>query len=111
MPDKAPIRVPTLGLLSITDGRLMSAVRDVYKTLEPMAGRSVWTHELPSLADRFMASGLAADLPPAFQPQNTEPLSFTEARDAALASHGDSIELPGKFRNCLRRKETPDADA
>ena len=123
-----PMTVPTLGLLSITDGRLMRDIGEVYKTFEPMAGRQVWTHELPGLARRLMATGLVETLPAAFQPQNTEHLSFAEARDSALAAHGETITLPEAFRGCLdmtkrnpvetlddaivaARQGVPDADA
>lgn len=46
------IMMPTAGVLSVGDGRLMTTMDDVSKVLGLMLGRPVLSHEIPALIER-----------------------------------------------------------
>ena len=95
--------LPTLGLLSITDGRLMGDIRDVYRVVSFFIDRDAFTHELPKYARRIEPILIAAW--PDLAGDETTP--WEGVRDTALKMHGDEIEVPDDWAGSLADGKGP----
>lgn len=95
--------LPTLGMLSITDGRLMSDIGDVYEVVSHFIGRPAYTHELPGYAPAISKivvaefPGLAGD----------ESRPWEALRDAAIAKHGERMIIPDAWAESIADGKRP----
>lgn len=89
--------LPTLGILAITDGRLMGSIGDVYAVVSFFIGRPAFTHELPKYG--MKAEPLLLERFPDLAPRPET--DWTVVRDEALARHGETIDLPDEWAGSL----------
>ena len=90
-------QLPTLGLLSITDGRLMGGIGDVYRVISFLIGRDAFTHELPMYGRK--AEPLLQAMYPGLAGQ--QELPWERVRDAALSMFGTMIDVPDMLEGVL----------
>lgn len=95
--------LPTLGLLSITDGRLMGDIGTVYKVVSFFIGRDAYTHELPKYG-RMIEPILVEKWPDLAGDENTP---WETVRDAALKKHGNAISVPDEWAGSLADGKGP----
>jgi hypothetical protein len=95
--------LPTLGILSITDGRLMRDIGDIYEVLSFLVGRPVFTHELPRYSKP--AGPILAAAFPDLAGDSARP--WEELRDEALNARGEFVEVPDDWRGSLADGKNP----
>lgn len=95
--------LPTLGLLSVVDGRLMGDIGQVYEVIGHFIGRPAFTHELPMFAEKVRPM-IAAEFPE-LEAHKDEP--WTDARDAALARYGEKVVAPPAWTGATRDQRSP----
>lgn len=95
--------LPTLGLLGVVDGRLMGDIGDVYQVIGHFIGRSAFTHELPMFAEKVRPM-IVAEFPD-MAGHKGQP--WTDARDATLARHGETVEVPAVWAGATREESGP----
>ena len=96
-------KLPTIGLLTIGDGRLMGDIGTVYKVVSFFIGRSAYTHELPKYG-RLIEPILCAQWPDLAGGENTP---WEDVRDTALNKHGDEIDVPDEWFGSLADGKGP----
>lgn len=95
--------LPTLGALSLTDGRLMCDIGDVYEVVSHFIGRPASTHELPSYG-RKIAPLITAAFPSLAGDQSR---GWEGVRDDAINSHGERINAHEEWAGCLADGKGP----
>ena len=98
--------LPTLGLLSVADGRLMSAIGDVYQVISFFIGRDAFTHELPMYGRK--AEPLIIAQFPAFGARRELP--WEQVRDEVLAQFGAATAVPDAWAGVLADGSDPIAN-
>ena len=110
------VNLPSLGLLSITTGRLMGDMQQIYSCAEFLVGRAVYTHEL-SHYRRRMAEVLCARYPALDLTAGAE--DWKAVRDGFVDRHGLLFAVAASLRESCRDGRTaaetlrllkPDAD-
>ena len=95
--------LPTLGLLSIADGRLMGDIGDVYEVISLFIGRPAYTHELPMFADKLRP--LIISRFPNMAGHKAKP--WAEVRDATVALYGATVEVPDDWAGAAKEDRGP----
>ena len=86
-------KLPTCGMLSITDGRLMDDIGQVYTVVSYFIGRSAFTHELPMYADK-----IAPVIVEAFPKLSGAPeRDWQDVKKDAIAEYGNEIEVSDEW--------------
>ncbi|WP_099863819.1 DUF7736 domain-containing protein [Pararhizobium haloflavum] len=96
-------KLPTIGLLSITDGRLMGDIGTVYEVLSHFVGRPVFTHEIPKYG-RLARPIILKDFE---QLDTTDCPDWQAARDWAVAHFGEEMEVPAGWAGVLADGKSP----
>lgn len=95
--------LPTLGLLSVVDGRLMGDMGDVYRVISHFIGREAFTHELPMFAEKARPM-IAAHWP---LMDAGRALEWQDVRDDVLRVYGETVEAPPEWEGALLETRTP----
>lgn len=95
--------LPTLGVLGLTDGRLMGDIGDIYKVVSFFIGRDAFTHELPRYG-RQIAPVLTEAFPDLAEDRGRD---WKDFRDAALAAHGETVTVPDEWSGSLSDGKGP----
>lgn len=88
--------LPTIGLLTVADGRLMGDIDTVYDVLGYFVGRHLMTHELPMYAERARPLIVAQ-----FPDMSRAEEGWEVVRDRAIALHGPAVEVPEAWKDAL----------
>ena len=103
--------LPTLGVLSIADGRLMgprgttpatNGIEHVYAAMSHLIGRPAFTHDLAFYGKAAMQI-VVADFPD--MAWREEP--WTEARDRALNNYGEMVTVPDTWAGAIADDRGP----
>lgn len=95
----------TMGaVLSVTTGRLMCPIGEVYEIVGFLVDRPVFTHELSLFAGPAKKALLAhkADLPAEATGKN-----FQQVLADATARFGETLDLPEALRGCIADDRNP----
>lgn len=95
-------KLPTCGLLSIADGRLMDDIGQVYEVISFFIGRPAYTHELPRYGD--MAEPIIESKYPDLTANKDLP--WKAVREWALAKFGPTIDVPDAWKGSLADGKT-----
>ena len=87
-------KLPTLGLLSIADGRLMGDINTVCEVVSMFIDRRAYGHELPRYGRRAAPHIVAAFPDMAPRPD----MDWQEFRDEIVAKYGDAVDVPSEWR-------------
>lgn len=86
--------LPTLGALSITDGRLMSDIGDVYAVVSFFIGRDAYTHELGRRSGEIKQV-LLDKYPDLLGDRETH---WEIVRDRVVGAYGDNLEAEDSWK-------------